>query len=180
MQDLSMHILDIVQNSVVAGATIVDVSILEDTVGNVMSFSVIDNGKGMDEEFLERVRNPFTTTRTTRKVGLGIPLLAQTCELSGGCLELTSTKGVGTSLIAKMQYDSIDRPPLGDIASTMCILFTTTESCDFRYFHKHDEKEYSLSTLEIKEVIGDVPLNMPDIVAWISDNLNEGVSEVCQ
>lgn len=174
-----MHILDVVQNSIAAGARQIDVTIDQDEASNRFSFCVEDNGKGMTPEFLAQVRDPFTTTRTTRRVGLGIPLLEQTCEMCGGQLILESTPGKGTLLKAEMQDDNIDRPPLGDIASTMLILLTTTETADFTYVHRHNGAAFRIDTREIKEVLGeDIPLSSPEVMAWIKENLEEGLAEI--
>ena len=174
MKEISLHILDIMQNSVSADATLIELKVYENTEENILSFSVIDNGKGMSEEFLKVVEDPFTTGRTTRKVGLGIPLLKHACEQTGGSLEITSRVGVGTRVLAKFIYDSIDRQPLGDMAQTMHQLITSFEEIDFLYSHIVDGEEFSIDTREIKKILGDVSLKENAVSLWILEYIKEG------
>lgn len=179
MRDFSMHILDIAQNSIVAEAKNIVIEINENPNENVFSFTITDDGKGMSEQFLENVKNPFTTSRTTRKVGLGIPMLSQTCTVCGGDLLIKSVLGDGTELYAYMEYDNIDRPPIGDIISTMHVLIVTTYGVDIRYIHKFNEKTFCIDTKEIKEALGeDVNFTEPLIMQWIHDNIKEGLEEI--
>jgi hypothetical protein len=178
MRDFSMHVLDIAQNSIRAEAKLVTIEIVEDEINNRFAFTVEDDGFGMSAEMLRRVRDPFTTSRTTRKVGLGIPMLEQTCQMCGGGLDITSTEGVGTKLTAYMLYDSIDRPPLGDIEGSMHILLVTNTGLDFKYIHRFNEKVFELDTREIKEVLGGVPLDEPEVSAWVKENIAEGLAEI--
>ncbi len=178
MKDMSMHILDIAQNSIVANAKNITIEIDEDCENNIFSFSIADDGKGMSEEMLKVVQDPFTTTRTTRKVGLGIPLLAQTCRQCGGDIELTSTVGVGTTIKAKMNYNDIDRPPLGDIVNSLVILIVTNAQVCIKYIHRYNGKEYVLDMREVVEMLDGVPLDEPEVMGWLKDNLNEGIREI--
>ncbi len=177
MKEFSMHILDIVQNSVRAKATEVTVVLIEDVNNNIFSFSVLDNGCGMSEEMLANIRDPFTTSRTTRKVGLGIPMLEQTCEMCGGGLELTSELGVGTKLKASMQYDNIDRPPLGEFESSIQIMVIGNPEIDFKFIYRYNENEYELDMKEVKEVLDGVSLSDPEVITWLKDNIYEGIAE---
>jgi signal transduction histidine kinase len=146
LEDLSQHVLDIAENSVAAGATAVTVEITEDERGNVLSMIVEDNGKGMSPEFLEKVTDPFTTTRTTRRVGMGLPFLKQSAELCGGKFALASTLGKGTRTEAVFGYDSIDRPPLGDVPATMMTLFMGHPEINWSYIHRIHGAEFPLTT----------------------------------
>lgn len=178
MKELSLHILDIVQNSVAAGAKFIMLDLIEDVNTDLLEFSIKDDGCGMTEETLKKVTDPFTTGRTTRRVGLGIPLLKAAAELTGGGLELTSEPGVGTTVTARFVYDSIDRQPLGNMAETMLGLITSYENIGFVYYHRVNEKEFTLDTREIKGILGEVSLNEPEVVLWLSGFLNENETEL--
>lgn len=178
MKELSLHILDIVQNSVAAGAKLITLDLTEDVNTDLLEFSIKDDGCGMTEETLKKVTDPFTTGRTTRRVGLGIPLLKAAAELTGGGLELTSEPGVGTTITARFVYDSIDRQPLGNMAETILGLITSYENIDFVYYHRVNEKEFTIDTREIKGILGEVSLNEPEVVLWLSGFLNENETEL--
>lgn len=178
MKELSLHILDIVQNSVAAGARLIMLDLIEDVNTDLLEFSIKDDGCGMTEETLKKVTDPFTTGRTTRRVGLGIPLLKAAAELTGGGLELTSEPGVGTTVTARFVYDSIDRQPLGNMAETILGLITSYENIDFVYYHRVNEKEFTIDTREIKGILGEVSLNEPEVVLWLSGFLNENETEL--
>ena len=178
MREISLHILDIAQNSVVANATLVEITVDENEEADTLTVSVKDNGKGMDEDMVKRVVDPFTTGRTTRKVGLGIPLIKLAAENTGGNLSLESEPGVGTILTAVFGLNSIDRQPLGDMAETMLGMVTSYENVDFLYLHKVNEKEFSFDTREIKKILGDVSLKEPEVYMWLSGYLKEGEAEL--
>ncbi len=178
MQEISLNILDIVQNSVRAGASEIEVEIYENVGEDVLFFSVKDNGCGMDEEMVKRVMDPFVTTRTTRKVGMGISLLRSAAEATGGGVELTSELGKGTFIKASFSYSHIDRQPLGNMADTMTALVTMNESIDFFYKHSFDGRIFSFNTAEMKEILGEVPLSDPSIAAWLREYIGEGISNI--
>ncbi len=178
MKEISLHILDITQNSIVAGASRIVLEIIEDTKEDILRFTVKDNGCGMDEEFLKNVINPFTTKRTTRKVGLGIPLLKLAAENAGGGIDIKSRVGEGTEISAWFKHSHIDRQPLGNMADTMFTLITSNTEPDFDYIHKYNDKEFKVSTREIKEILGDVPLNNIEVSGWLAGFLKEGESEL--
>ncbi len=180
MEELSMHILDIAENSITASATDVYIEINEDTVCNTFVFTIKDNGCGMNKEMVENVRSPFTTSRTTRRVGLGIPFLEQTCIQCNGNLLLESEEGTGTTLIATMHHDHIDRPPLGDIASTMQIILCLNENINFIYKHVVNGNEFVIDTKEIKDELDGVPLNQPDVMLWMKETVQEGLQDIKQ
>ena len=178
MREISLHILDIAQNSVVANATLVEITVDENEKADTLTVSVKDNGKGMDEDMVKRVVDPFTTGRTTRKVGLGIPLIKLAAENTGATLSLESKPGVGTTLTAVFGFSSIDRQPLGDMAETMLGMVTSYENVDFLNLHKVNEKEFSFDTREIKKILGDVSLKEPEVYMWLSGYLKEGEAEL--
>lgn len=175
-----MHILDIVHNSIAADSKLIEVTVVEDKKEDILSFTVADDGKGMSKEMLKRVEDPFTTHRTTRKVGLGIPLTKLACEASGGNFEITSEPGVGTRVYAAFGYSNIDRQPLGDMAQTMHQLITSFENVDFLYTHKIGDKEFCTDTRSIKEVLGGVSLKENEISMWLMDYLAEAENEINQ
>ena len=178
MREIALHILDIVQNSVVANATRIEVDICEDAEKDILSVVISDNGCGMAKEFLERVIDPFTTKRTTRKVGLGIPLYKAAAEMSGGTFDIQSEVGKGTVVTARFGYSHIDRQPLGDMAETMLGLITSYENVNFVYRHSVGDRKFELDTVEIKNVLGDVPFTTPEVYMWLSGYLKEGEEEL--
>lgn len=173
VQDLSLHLLDIAENSVRAAATKIEISIEELIEENRLIFSIKDNGKGMNGVIQQQVTDPFFTTRTTRKVGLGIPLLKQHCEAAGGFLDIQSQETVGTQVVAVMQYDHIDRVPLGDLASTWVTLIRLHPEIHWHYGHiykTHDqEKQMVLDTKQMKEILKGVPVNDPMVIEWMKE-----------
>ena len=173
-----MHILDIVQNSVSANATEIKIDIKESVNRNLLKITVADNGCGMDEEFLKNVTDPFTTTRSTRKVGLGIPLFKLAAEQAGGCFDIKSQKGVGTEVMAEFEYDNIDRSPIGDMAGTIVSLISVNETVDFVYSHCTDKGEFIFDTKEIRNTLGDVPLSEYEVLNWIEGYINEGIMSI--
>lgn len=178
MRDISMHILDIVQNSVVAKATIIEVDVFEELKKDRLYIRVADNGKGMDETTLQRVVDPFYTSRTTRKVGLGVPMFKRTAEMCEGDFNIKSVVGQGTTIEVSLKYSHIDRPPLGDMAETVMVMVNTEDDVDFIYRHRVDDKEFKADTREMREVLGEVPLNSIDVLYWIKEHVKEGVAEI--
>lgn len=177
MKELSLNILDIAQNSVKARATCVKIEITEDD--DTLAFAITDDGCGMEKDFLANVTNPFTTTRKTRSVGLGLPFLKMEAEMTGGRFEITSKsekehEDHGTRVFASFNKNSIDFIPLGDIVDTICTLIHGSEDIDFEFSHKIGENEIALSTKEMREMLGDdVPLSSPEVLAWVRDYLTE-------
>ena len=178
MREISLHILDIVQNSVVAGATRIEVYVDENIAADKLTVKITDNGCGMSKEFLEKVVDPFTTKRTTRKVGLGIPLFKTAAEATDGSFNIHSEVGKGTCVTAVFGYSHIDRQPLGDMADTMLGLFTSYENIDFLYQHKIGDREFEVETAELKKVLDGVPFTTPEVYLWLSEFLKEGEQEL--
>ena len=173
MRELSLNILDVAQNSIAAGASLITVEVNENTVDKTMLIGIYDNGRGMSEEQVKSVVDPFFTTRTTRKVGMGIPLFKMAAEQTGGGLEIESELGVGTSVRALFKTDSVDFTPLGDIASTVQMLITMNTDRDFVYRHTVNEKEFVADTREIKGILGDVPLDTYEVSQWLLEFIKE-------
>ena len=180
MRELSLNVLDIAQNSVSANASLIEIELIENTETHDLLIGIYDNGKGMTPEQVENVRDPFFTTRTTRKVGMGIPLFKFAAEMTGGRLDIESEVGVGTRVRAYFRTDHLDFTPIGDMASTMISLITMNLHIDFLYRRKLDEKEFTVDTRQLKEILGDVPLNEPSIAMWITDYINENTKQLTE
>lgn len=176
MKDLSLHLLDIAQNSIKAAATRIMISL--ECIDGKLVFTLTDNGCGMDQEFVQKVTDPFTTTRTTRKVGMGLPLLKLSAEMTGGSLEIESEKGKGTRVTAKFIIDSIDRIPIGDFDETMKVLIQANPELDYEIHFKNDLLDYNLKTVEIKKMLNGLPISNPEIIGWIGESIQDGLKEV--
>lgn len=178
MRELSLNILDVAQNSITAGASLITVEVNENTVESSLLIGIYDNGSGMTEEQVKSVIDPFFTTRTTRKVGMGIPLFKMAAEMTGGGLEIKSELSVGTEVKAVFKTDSVDFTPLGDIASTVVALISMNTDRDFIYRRSVDGREFVLDTRELKTILGDVPLDTYEISEWIKDYITENTNEL--
>ena len=176
MKELSLNILDITENSVKAGATLTEISITES--GNKLVISIKDDGCGMSEDIVRSVVDPFYTTRTTRKVGMGVPLFKMAAEQTGGKLEIVSNTGEdhGTTVTAYFYKDHLDFTPLGDVISTVTTLIQGHPDTDFLFTHLIDDKEIRLDTRELRAVLEGVPLNTYDVLEWIRGYLEEQYS----
>ena len=178
MKELSLHILDIAENSVKAGASLVEISVCEDSAKNLLTIEIKDNGCGMSKEFLSRVKDPFSTTRTTRRVGMGLSLFEAAAEQCGGSLEISSEEGVGTDVFVTFALNHIDRAPLGDMAGTIETLIGGSPDIDFIYRHKKDGREFTLDTREMRDTLGGVPLDTPEVILWIGEYIKDGINEL--
>ena len=177
MRELSLNVLDIAQNSIKAKATDISIKINENPAEDLLEITITDNGCGMSKELLERVKDPFATTRTTRKVGMGISLFEAAAIQCGGKLEIESELGKGTKLYVVFGLSSIDRAPIGDMASPMQTLILSDPNITYVYTHKGPEGEFVFDTSEIKKVLGDVKINSPEILNWVCEYINEGLKE---
>jgi len=178
MEDLSLHVLDVAENGISAGASVIRISIEENLEADLLTIVIEDNGKGMSPEFLDKVLDPFVTTRSTRRVGLGLSLFEQSAMEADGALNIESTIGIGTKIVVTMRHGHIDRKPMGDMASTILTLIEGNPSVDFVYNHKKDAEAYVLDTREIRSELGAVPLNHPQVVSLIKENLAEGLGQI--
>ncbi len=178
MRELSLNILDIAQNSIAAGASLTEILVKEDTVKKELLIGIYDNGKGMTAEQVENVQDPFYTTRTTRKVGMGIPLFKMAAEQTGGSFKITSQVGVGTRVEALFKTDSIDFTPLGDMESTISTIVSMNEDKDFIYIRSVDGKEFKFNSAEIKQILDGVPLSEPSVIMWIESYIKENTEEL--
>lgn len=178
MKELSLNVLDIAENSVKARATLITIDLCE--TDTTLTLTVTDNGCGMKEEILRGVIDPFYTTRTTRKVGLGIPLLKLAAEQTGGSVTITSRHESeypdrhGTTTSALFYKEHIDFTPMGDIISTVTTLIQGSPDIDFVFHHEMPDKTVAVDTREMREILGaDIPINSPEILSWITQYLEE-------
>ena len=179
MNELSLYILDLVQNSVTAGARHISILVTIDTSADMLTIVIEDDGCGMSEELLSKVTSPFTTTRTTRKVGLGIPMIMQLCEMCEGHFDIQSEVGKGTKLTLSFQASHVDLPPMGSLPETMLTLVNgTPEGIEFKLVYTLDENSFDFDTEEVRQMLGeDVPLNTPEVLSWIRDYIKENIEE---
>jgi len=178
MQDLSLHILDVAENGVRAGADLIKITIEENRSADRLTITIEDNGRGMDAGFLAKVLDPFTTTRTTRKVGLGLSLLQQAAQDAQGELRVDSTPGEGTKVAVFMSYNHIDRKPMGNMTDTILALIEGNPAVDFVYTHRNDGREYILDTRELRLELEEIPINNPQVIGLIRENILSGLHEI--
>lgn len=178
MPEISLNVLDVAENSTRAGASLVTITVEADTSKDTLTIVIDDNGCGMTPEQVEHVTDPFFTTRKTRRVGLGVPFFKLAAEMSGGSFSITSEPGVGTTVTAVFGLSHVDRMPLGDMTSTMHSLITMHEDTDFLYRYTYDGDSFELSTAEMREVLGGVSFNEPEVSQYIREFLRENEAEV--
>ena len=178
MKTISDHILDIVQNSVRAKATLIEIIVEEDKKNDLCALKIKDNGCGMEEEILRKATNPFFTSRNTRKVGLGLSLLKQNAEQAGGSFQIYSEPQKGTELKAEFRLSNIDRQPLGDIWDTYFFTMLSNPEIDLVYSHKTNKGDFRFSSFEIKEMLGDVSLQQKEIKEAITDLIKNNLEEI--
>lgn len=178
MREIALHILDIMQNSTAARASLIKVMILAEIETGVLEVVIEDNGCGMDSELLVRVTDPFSTTRTTRKVGLGIPLYKASAEQSGGSFGITSQKGVGTVVTARYMIDHIDRPPLGELAGIITDMAAAYPAIEIQLLLESASKQFVFNSREVSQTLGEVPLTEFTVVKWLREYIGEGLKEI--
>jgi anti-sigma regulatory factor (Ser/Thr protein kinase) len=179
MKELALHILDLAQNSITAGADLIKLTINESLISDVLTITLEDNGCGMDKAQAEKVKDPFVTSRTSRKVGLGIPLMLSACQRCEGDLIIESQKNVGTKLTATFKHSHIDRAPIGNMAETIVSLLIGAENINYVYIHIVNQEEFCFDTRAIRQTLGaEVPLAEPEVLDWVKDYINEGLSNL--
>lgn len=178
MLSLAAHILDIAENSVRAGAKLIEINIEEDSKTDLLTIEIIDDGHGMNENVLRKVLDPFYTTKTVRRVGLGLPLLSDAAQRAGGSLQVESQENHGTRINATFGLRHLDRQPLGDILNTIIILIVANSDVDFFYKHRHNDRWLEMDTREIRKEIEDVPINHPEVIKYIRGVIEEGLREI--
>ncbi len=180
MKELSLHILDIVQNAIVAQAANIHIFIDENMMDDKLTITISDDGSGMDEQFVKQAINPFTTSRTTRRVGMGLPLLKQAAIECMGDLKIESSLNVGTKVEVWFQHSHINRVPIGNMVETIVTLLIDGSHFNLQYTHKINEQQMIFDTREIRQILGDVPLNHPDVIEWVRKSLQGEIMELYQ
>jgi hypothetical protein len=178
MPEISLNVLDVAENSVRAQASLIEIRAEADSASDTLTIVIRDNGCGMTKEQVEHVTDPFFTTRKTRRVGLGVPFFKLAAELSGGSFAIHSVPGEGTEVTAVFGLSHVDRMPLGDMPSTIHTLITMHEEIDYLYTYRYDEDSFTLSTAQMREILGDVSFQEPEVSAYILDYLKENTIEV--
>lgn len=178
MKELAEHILDIANNSIRAKATLIEISIYENIDTDEYILTIKDNGSGIPADQIEAVCDPFVTSRTTRKVGLGLPLLKLNAERTGGLFQIDSELGKGTVVKSVFKHKNVDRPAIGDIAGVLTMLATTDEKIELVYIHSNQSNEYIFDTREIKEELGDVSIANPQIMKFLKEMIIENLESI--
>lgn len=173
MRELALHFLDLLRNSVEAGASLVELEIAEETATGLLRFELRDNGRGMDGVTLARATDPFFTSRTTRRVGMGLALMRASCERCGGELDVVSQPGAGTVVRGHLLASHLDCPPLGDMGAVAQSMACEAETLDFVYRHRVDRKVFLLDTRRIKAKLGTHTLGAAEVLSWIREHVNE-------
>lgn len=175
MKEISMHILDIAMNSVSSGAKLIEIIIEESKNNNLIKIVLKDNGHGMSYDTIKKVADPFYTTRATRKVGLGIPLLKEACERCNGYFKINSEVGKGTTVECTFERDNIDRAPIGNMGDTIITIINSLDNCELLYKYITDEKSFVLSTLELRNILEETDIKSNDILLWIKEYVSENM-----
>jgi anti-sigma regulatory factor (Ser/Thr protein kinase) len=178
MKELSLHILDIAENSVSANAKTVSIEVEEDSQNNLLTIIITDDGKGMDAEMLARVTDPFTTTRTTRKVGLGIPFFKEAAETCNGHFAIASTPGKGTRVEASFQRDHIDRMPMGSIQTTFLDLLVGFPDIHWKFKYRIDEEEFDFDSEPVRKTLDGIPYSDPTVLKYLKDEIDFGIQKI--
>lgn len=177
MPELSLNILDVAENSTKAGAKLVEIAVTADILSDHLTITIQDDGCGMSEEQLKAVTDPFYTSRTTRKVGLGVPFFKYAAESTGGSFQIESKVGIGTRVTAVFVLSHIDRMPLGDINATIHMLIVYHPDTEFVYTYSYGDKSFILDTRQFREILGDISFSSPEISSYIKEYLNENKAE---
>lgn len=179
MKDLSLHILDIVQNSIRAKAKLIGIEICEIPEKDQLAITITDDGTGMDREQVQLAIDPFYTSRTTRKVGLGLSLFKQNAEMTGGSFTIESKSGKGTRVTATFGLKHLDRPIIGDLVGTLLLLITDAQSkSDYVFKHQTRTGTFELDTREIRQTLENVPINHPDVRSFLKEMIQENLEQI--
>jgi anti-sigma regulatory factor (Ser/Thr protein kinase) len=176
LRELSLHLIDIAENGIAAGADLIIIKLSERKKENLLEVSIIDNGRGIPQDLLKNVVDPFFTTKTTRRIGLGLSLFKEAAARCDGEFRINSEEGTGTEVFASFKLDHIDLAPMGDIAGSITCLIVGNQDVDFLYVHEVDGKAFNLDTREIKRELDGVPINEPEVVKFIRNEINEAFS----
>ena len=178
VEDLCFHLVDLVQNSVAAGARTIRVSVREQAAGDCLTLEVADDGRGMDRQTLLKVQDPFFTSKSFKKVGLGIPLLKATAEACRGQFRIASRPGQGTRVRARLQRSHVDCPPLGDLGETLLSLLVSLDKVDLRFSYSNELGEFSLASADIRRQVGDLHFSHPEVYQFLRSYIREGLGRL--
>ena len=178
MEEISLHLLDVCQNSLKANATLIQILVTEDPTSDILSIDLIDDGDGMSSEIVQRVSDPFYTTRTTRKVGLGISFFKMSAEATNGHFIIESQEGVGTKIHATFHKNHIDCIPMGEIEDTLIILALNDQATDIYYHHAIGKVQFEFDTRAIKDILKDTPFTEPGVIEWMKEYIKEGMNNI--
>jgi len=178
LRDFSLHIMDIIENGLNGGATLIGLTVVEERKNNWLRITITDNGRGIPKDVLKKVLDPFYTTRITRRVGLGLSLFREASKRCDGEFSIISEEGKGTQVDATFRLDHIDLPPMGDLASTMITLIVGNPGVDFVYVHEMEGDTFQLDTRDIREELDGVEISHPKVVKYIGDMIRESLDEL--
>ena len=178
MRDFSLHIMDIIENGLNGGATLIGLTVIEERENNWLRITITDNGRGIPKDMLKKVLDPFYTTRITRRVGLGLSLFREASKRCDGEFSIISEEGKGTQVDATFRLDHIDLPPMGDLASTMTTLIVGNPGVDFVYVHEVEGDTFQLDTRDIRKELDGVEISHPQVVKYIGDTIRESLDEL--
>ena len=173
MREISLHIIDIAENGIAAGADLIKIKISESGLKNLLEITVSDNGKGIPPELINRVTDPFFTTRTTRRVGLGLSLFKEAAKRCSGEFNITSREGKGAEVSASFALDHIDLAPIGDLAGSIMCLIMGNPGVDFVYTHEYNRRSFTIDTRDLRKELDGVPINRPEVLRYIEDVIKE-------
>jgi len=178
MRELSLHLLDVAENAVRAGASLIEITVAEDTGADTLTLAITDNGAGMDKDMLARAEDPFFTTKGVRRVGLGVPMLARAARAAGGSFTIASEPGKGTVITAVFGCSHLDRQPLGDLAGAIAAIVTGKPDMDIVLACRKDECEYCCDTRQFRDELGDIALNHPEVLGFLRKTIQQGLAEL--
>jgi len=178
VREMSLHIMDVAENGIGAGASLIQIGVAEDRNANRLTVTIRDNGRGIPADLLDKVMDPFYTTRTTRRVGLGLSLFREASRRCEGTFEIKSREGEGTEVRASFRLDHIDLAPLGDMVGSLTSLIVGNPEVDFVYTHEVDGRVFRLDTREVKQELDGVEITHPEVVRFIGDMVRESLAEI--
>lgn len=178
MRELSLHILDVAENALTAGAGLISIEVAESTAEDRLRISIRDDGRGMPPEKMRNIDDPFVTTRTTRRVGLGLSLLAAAARRCEGDIRVSAAPGKGTEVTATFRRSHIDRAPLGDMAATLGMLIMGNPHVDFVYIHRVDDRDFMLDTRELKRELDGVDVSDPVVAVHLTESIRRSLQEL--
>ena len=178
VEDICFHLVDLVQNSVAAGSTTIQLHITESEKRNTLTIEIVDNGRGMDEQTVEKVQDPFFTSKGFKKVGLGIPLLKATAQACRGGFAIRSEAGSGTVVEARMERGHPDCPPLGNLPDTLLSLLVSLDGIDLQFAYDSDRGEFTISSADVRRQVDDMHFSHPDVYRFLKEYIHEGLRQL--